>query len=65
MIRNFLTVAFRNFLRQKLYSLINIGGLATGLTCSLFIYLWVRDEVRKDKFHRDRNFSLLMRTAQI
>src|SRR5690606_9087706 len=43
----------RNFLRQRLYSFINVIGLASGLMCTLFIYLWVHDEVSKDKFHKD------------
>jgi len=53
MIKNFFTVAIRNFFRQKLYSFINVFGLASGLTCALFIYLWVNDEVTKDAFHKD------------
>jgi ABC-type antimicrobial peptide transport system permease subunit len=53
MLKNLLTVAVRNFLRQKFYSIINVVGLASGLTCALFIYLWVSDEVSKDKFHKD------------
>lgn len=53
MIRNFFTVAIRNFLRQKLYSFINVFGLASGLSCALFIYLWVHDETSKDTFHAD------------
>src|SRR5690349_2845651 len=53
MLKNFLAVAFRNFMRQRLYSLINVLGLAAGLVCTLFIYLWVRDEWSKDKFHQD------------
>ncbi len=53
MLRNLLTIAIRSFLRQKLYSFINVLGLASGLTCALFIYLWVNDEVSKDKFHND------------
>jgi putative ABC transport system permease protein len=53
MLKNFFTVAVRNFLRQRLYSFINVFGLASGLTCALFIYLWVNDEVSKDKFHEE------------
>jgi ABC-type antimicrobial peptide transport system permease subunit len=53
MLKNLLTVAIRSFLRQKFYSIINLVGLASGLTCALFIYLWVNDEVSKDKFHKD------------
>jgi putative ABC transport system permease protein len=53
MIKNFFTVAIRNFFRQGLYSFINVFGLASGLTCALFIYLWVNDEVSKDHFHNE------------
>jgi putative ABC transport system permease protein len=53
MIKNFFTVAIRNFFRQGLYSFINVFGLASGLTCALFIYLWVNDEVSKDRFHNE------------
>ncbi|HEY0656158.1 MAG TPA: ABC transporter permease [Chryseosolibacter sp.] len=50
MIKNFFIVAIRNFFRQKFYSFINLFGLASGLICALFIYLWVSDELNKDKF---------------
>ncbi len=40
-------------MRQKLYSFINVFGLASGLVCALFIYLWVNDELSKDKFHHE------------
>lgn len=53
MIKNFFTITLRSFLRQKLYSVINIAGLTSGLICVLFIYLWVTDELAKDKFHQD------------
>lgn len=48
MFRNYLTVALRNLIRQKLYSVINITGLAVGLVCALFIILFVRDELSYD-----------------
>jgi putative ABC transport system permease protein len=50
MFRNYLTVALRNLIRQKLYSAITIGGLAVGLACVLFIVLFVRDELSYDKW---------------
>lgn len=53
MLKNFFTVAVRAFLRQKFYSLINVFGLASGLTCALLIGLWVNDEIQKDRFHHD------------
>jgi putative ABC transport system permease protein len=51
MLKNYLVVAVRNFLRQRLFSFINVAGLAAGLACSLFIFLWVSDELKKDRFH--------------
>lgn len=51
MIRNYLTIAFRNLLRNKAFSFINIFGLALGLACSIFILLWVQDELNWDRFH--------------
>ena len=45
MIRNHFKVAFRNLRRHKMYSLINIGGLAVGMSVAIMIGLWVYDEV--------------------
>lgn len=53
MFRNYLFVAFRNFLRQGFFSFLNVGGLAAGLACTFLIYLWVMDELNKDKFHSE------------
>ena len=44
-------IALRNFMRQKYYTLINILGLAMGLTCCLLIYLFVQDELSYDQHH--------------
>jgi putative ABC transport system permease protein len=53
MFRNYLTVALRNIVRHKLYSFINIAGLAVGLACVIFIMLFVRDELSYDKWMPD------------
>lgn len=45
MIRNYLISALRNLARHKLYSFINIAGLAVGLACATFIILFLRDEL--------------------
>jgi len=50
MFRNYLTVALRNIVRHKLYSFINIAGLAVGLTCAIFIILFVRDQLSYDRW---------------
>src|SRR6267154_2509360 len=51
MLRHYTTIAFRNMVRQKTFSMINIVGLALGMTCCLFIFLWVQDEKAVDNFH--------------
>ncbi len=51
MLKNYVKVAFRNLFRQKAFSFINILGLALGMACSLFIWLWVQDELNVDAFH--------------
>lgn len=51
MIKNYFKIAWRNLLHNKTFSLINIFGLALGMTCSLLIMLWLKDELKRDKFH--------------
>jgi putative ABC transport system permease protein len=48
MFRNYLMIAFRNFKRQKLFSLLNIFGLSLGLASAILIFLYVSDELRYD-----------------
>ena len=51
MLKNYLLVTIRNLFRNGFYSVINISGLAIGITCSILILLWVTDELSFDKFH--------------
>jgi len=51
MIKNYLKIAVRNLRRNKIFSFINILGLALGMTCSILIMLWVQDELSYDRFH--------------
>ncbi|TMM52129.1 FtsX-like permease family protein [Maribacter algarum] len=53
MLKHNLLIAFRNFKKYKSSFLINIIGLSSGLTCVLFILLWVKDETSFDKFHKN------------
>ena len=48
---NYLKITFRNLLRHKGYSFINIFGLAVGLACFILISMWIKDELSYDKFH--------------
>jgi putative ABC transport system permease protein len=52
-IRNYLTIAFRNLLRSKGYSFINIAGLAIGMACCILIMLWVQYQFSYDGFHKN------------
>ena len=60
MIRNYLKIAFRNLTRNISYSIINIGGLAVGMSVAMFIGLWVYDEVNYNRYH-----SQYTRVAQV
>ncbi len=51
MFRNYFKIAFRNIVRHKAYSAINIAGLAIGMASSIFILLWVQNESSYDQFH--------------
>ncbi len=51
MLRNYLTIARRNLLKNKGFTVINVSGLALGLTCCFLILLFVRHELSYDSFH--------------
>ncbi len=53
MIRNFFLVAIRNFLKQRSQSLLNVAGLAIGLACCIYVYLYAFDELTYDTQHPD------------
>ncbi|OWW26403.1 ABC transporter permease [Zobellia sp. OII3] len=60
MFKNYLKIAWRNLLKNKGYSVINIGGLALGMAVTLIIGLWVYDELSYDDY-----FSKKDRIAQV
>lgn len=51
MLQNYLKIAFRNLSRNKVYSVINITGLAIGLASVILIFLYVKDDNSYDRFH--------------
>jgi len=59
---SYMKTAWRKMKRQKGYAFINVAGLAVGLACALFIWLWVRDELSFDRFHQ--NAPALFRVEQ-
>ncbi|CCH52461.1 Macrolide export ATP-binding/permease protein macB [Fibrisoma limi BUZ 3] len=62
MLRNYLKVAFRNLVRHKGYSAINIGGLATGMAVAMLIGLWIYDELSFDNYYA--NYSRIARVIE-
>ncbi|SFQ10691.1 ABC transporter permease [Parafilimonas terrae] len=53
MFKNYFKTAWRNLVKNKFYSVINIAGLSIGLTVGLLILLWVQDEYSYDRFHKN------------
>ncbi|MFK7846623.1 MAG: ABC transporter permease, partial [Rhodothermales bacterium] len=60
MIKSYLKLAVRNLKKHKGYSAINISGLAVGLACSFFIFIWIQHQLSIDNFHAkgDRLFQV-------
>lgn len=55
MIKNYFRIAFRNILKNKVFSTINILGLAVGMAVALLISLWIWDEVSFNHYHRNHS----------
>jgi putative ABC transport system permease protein len=53
MIKNYFTIAWRNLLKNKASSFINISGLAIGMAVATLIGLWIYDEVSFDSYHKN------------
>ena len=60
MLRNYMLIAWRNLLKNKVFSAINIFGLAMGFTCCMLITLYIYQELRYDKhLHRAKDIYQL------
>ncbi len=55
MFSNYLKIAWRNLVRNKVYSAINIGGLAVGMAVAVLIGFWVWDELTFDQYHKNHD----------
>jgi len=55
MFSNYLKIAYRNLLRNKGFSFINILGLAIGMASAMLIFLWIQHEVSYDQFHEKKD----------
>ena len=63
MLQNYFKIAWRNLIKNKVYSFINIVGLAAGMTVAMLIGLWIWDEVTYDNYHTNhKQLAQLMTT---
>ncbi|MBN1163533.1 MAG: ABC transporter permease [Candidatus Krumholzibacteriota bacterium] len=53
MFKNYLKTAYRNIVRQKAFSLINVTGLAIGMAACILMLLWAQDEIRYDRMYKN------------
>ena len=53
MLKNLLKISLRNLVKDKAYSAMNIIGLTIGITCSLFLFLYILDELSYDRYHKN------------
>lgn len=60
MLKNYLTTAWMNLIRNKVHTAINLAGLSVGLTCGLLILLWVQNELVMDvpPVNRERVYAV-------
>ncbi|MFN8337143.1 MAG: ABC transporter permease [Cyclobacteriaceae bacterium] len=55
MLKNLFKIALRNIFKDKVYSAINILGLTIGITCSIFLFMYILDELSYDRYHTNAN----------
>jgi putative ABC transport system permease protein len=61
MFKNNIRIIWRNLLKDRQFTLLNLLGLSTGLACSLLIWLWISDERQVDKYNeKDRQLYQVM-----
>nr|WP_295932816.1 ABC transporter permease [uncultured Dyadobacter sp.] len=61
MFRSYFKIAWRNLVKDRQFTFLNLLGLSTGLACTLLIYLWVNDELHVDKYNaKDRQLFQVM-----
>ena len=65
MLKSYFKIGWRNLIRDRQFTLLNLLGLSAGLACALLIYLWVNDELLIDRFNeKDERLYQVMKTSQ-
>ena len=65
MLENYFKIAFRNLVKNKGYSAINIGGLAVGMAVAMLVGLWVYDELSFNTYHKNYDRIALVNQNQV
>ena len=60
MLRNYFTIAWRNLIRGKAFSIINVAGLAIGMASAILISLWIHNELTQDAFHKNKERTYMV-----
>src|SRR5690349_3719622 len=65
MLRNYFKIAWRNLIKDRQFTFLNLLGLSTGLACALLIWLWINDELSMDKYNdNDRQLYQVMQNIK-
>jgi len=59
MIRNYLKIAWRNLIKDRQFTILNLIGLSSGLACTLLIWLWVSGELKIDQFQDKQLYQVM------
>ena len=51
MLKNYFKIIWRNLVKDRQFTILNLAGLSTGLACALLIWLWISDEMKMDKYN--------------
>jgi ABC-type antimicrobial peptide transport system permease subunit len=63
MFKNSFKIAWRNLLRDRQFTLLNLAGLSIGLACTFLIYLWINHEVSMDNFQDDGLYEVMQNVS--
>ncbi|MEP7373281.1 MAG: ABC transporter permease [Chitinophagaceae bacterium] len=65
MIKNYFKIIWRNLVKDRQFTILNLLGLSTGLACALLIYLWIADELKVDRYNeKDKQLYQVMQNLK-
>ena len=64
MIKNYIKIAWRNIFKNRVFSILNVFGLALGIVCASLILLWVESELKVDNFNENKDLVYRIKQSQ-